>query len=232
MTPLVLIAAMLAPEPVPAEAEQALVTCLAHAARIAPYRDRTLAELASEEPFLTAAHDLWCSDEAMPYWSVAHDEARAELGLSKSDPPSSKQRPLVIGGMQRMMAAAARKAAAMPGDPPPLSDERRERFVYAWSLDNMREDGPVGEVAVPAIRCAAEKLRADPDGPGRIADLARGNRKLPPPIDAACGYDRAIGAVAALASESVPGGSPDAYRAVAADMLGTSLFYAAIAQGK
>jgi hypothetical protein len=212
--------------------DPALVACMAHASNTGRFRAIASDELGDDETFLDSVEGSWCSDEASNYWSLAHQEARAELGLPEEGLPGPGQQELAEANMHRMLGEAWASAAALRADPPRQSEEERDRFLLVWNLDNMGEDTAVGLASKPAILCAASALK---DNPLLIRKMAeRGGSIDAASIDRAypsCGYGQAVGQVAALTAEGLPGYADDEYRQMAEQTLGTMLFYASIAQG-
>ena len=214
----------------PAE-DTALATCLAQASNTSEYRDVPSEELATHEEFLDDAEGRWCSDETMPYWSVAHREARAELGLPPDGLGTQRQQELAVANLRRMLAEAWPSAAELRDDPPPLSDARFEHFMLVWTLDAVGDDTALGRIAAPTIACTADALRAHPDGQQMIAGLAaRRTSEQLEFLKAECGYGAIVEQLAETASRDIPGRQMDTYRELAGSVLSTLLFYAAIAQ--
>ena len=212
--------------------DPALVACMAHASNTGQFRAIASDELAADEAFLENVEGSWCSDEASNYWSLAHQEARVELGLPEEGLPGPGQQELAEANMHRLLGEAWAAAAPLRADPPPQSKEQRAKFMLVWNLDNMDEDTPVGLASKPAILCAAKALKADPallrpmGTNGGTIDAATIDRRF-----ATCEYGQAVDKVAALTAEGLPGYSPAEYRQMAEKTLGTMLFYASLAQG-
>ena len=229
MIALALLAA--AVQAAPSADDAALAICLAQASNTSEYRDVPSEDLATHQEFLDDAEGRWCSDETMPYWSVAHREARAELGLPPEGLGTQAQQQLAEANMHRMLAQTWSAAAELRDDPPPLSDATFERFMLVWTLDAVGEDTALGRMAAPAITCMADALRAHPDGPQMIAGLAaRRTSEQLEILKAECGYGAIVEQLAETASRDIPGRQMDTYRELADSVLSTLLFYAAIAQ--
>jgi hypothetical protein len=216
----------------PAQQDSALSACLANLSNLPEYKDKTSDQLASDQSFLQAAVDDWCSDELSSYWDVAHARARKQLGAPEEGYPVSGQQRLAEQNMTDIVAEAWRNASLLRSKPPALSASKWEEWGLVWLLDRAEDQSFTNEIE-PPIFCVAKRLRADSSlleklklGDGmtiKLSDLG--------PLAAACGYDQEVHSVARMVQAEFTQTGGDFSSKAADSFLGKMLFQVMLSAG-
>lgn len=116
-------------------AQPDLVACLAYLARAPEYATLTDDELGRNERFLDAAQRSYCSDETSAFWPIAHEKARAALGITREGPPAPGQQDIAEREMRIIVANAWLSARTIRASTTSLPPPRMTGFVLSWLLD-------------------------------------------------------------------------------------------------
>ncbi len=138
-----------------------LVQCLAYLAQAPEYKSWSDDDLAVDHDFFEAAEGSYCSDEAMPFWSVAHDEARAELRIPAESGPTPEQQDLAERKMHSILVDAWSEARKYRSRPVTLRPDRLVKFALAWlsSPEALRELAQLPDEPLQCVRSAFRKVR-------------------------------------------------------------------------
>lgn len=205
-----------------------LVQCLAYLAQAPEYRSLSDDDLRTNNGFLHAAKNVYCSDEVLPFWDLAHRRARAKMKLPRGGPTSIEQQELAEQEIQFLIADAWQEARATRNQPEPLSRERLSKFIMVWVLDE-HNSAVLGSAAEESVSCVVAAMKKD--GTFRAEDVTAG-RETPAvrKVVSDCGYDRAQQTVARAITARFPDADAAFARAIANDLMGQFTFWAMLGE--
>ena len=223
-----LAAVALAAGPTDIPNRDSLINCLAYMAHGPEYASLSDDDLAHNDAFIDAAKGKYCSDEASPFWSIAHQKARAKLGTAADAPLSFEQQDLAEQEMQSILGEAWKEARKYRAAPNPLPTDKMARFTFSWLLDDRNAAG-IMSLAEKPLQCAriAVQGRRDLNPEDMMAGMASPTFRT---IGISCGYEAAQQAVAGRIKARFSEMDTDLANDIANSYLSQMTFWAALAQ--
>jgi hypothetical protein len=201
-------AMMLAPEFGDTAVRNNLSTCLIYSSRIPPFASENSEQIGQDPSFLKAALS-YCSEEVLPYWDVAHERAKTQLGIrSSSKQPLSPQDAAKLIGEQdaaekqmlSIVAEAWKEARARRQTAPAIPDSVAAKFTEAWLSDDENRSliDPIVTKPIECIDAAAKAGSIDAGGfmTGKLDAKSSIHFKE---VAQGCGYMDAVSKLSGLA---------------------------------
>ncbi|HXH53973.1 MAG TPA: hypothetical protein VNH53_11190 [Sphingomicrobium sp.] len=198
-----------------------LAQCLAHLSNAPEFRSISSDDLANNVAFLEAAERSYCSDEVLPFWKIAHQRARAKLGLPGKGFPAPEQQEFAEREIRSLLRESWQTAQRHRANPRPLSEAKMTNIALAWLLDD-QNDSELQKIADQPLRCVAKDARKGEaqHGTGRIKP-SKGRADV-------CGYHAALQKIANLIRVRFPDVSEKFAAKVAEDYLSQMAFWATL----
>ena len=223
-----LAAAALATGPTDIPNRDNLINCLAYMAHGPEYASLSDDDLAHNQAFIEAAKGRYCSDEASPFWRIAHQRARAKLGTGANTPISFEQQGLAEQEMQSILGEAWNEARKYRAEPKALPQDKMARFTFSWLLDD-RNSAEITLLVEKSLQCArtAVKESRDLTPEDIMAGMASPTFRK---IGISCGYETTQQAVAGRIKARFSEMDADFANGIAASYLSQMTMWAALAQ--
>lgn len=201
-----------------------LADCLAYLAQAPEYRLLSDDSLKANEQFLEAAKGRYCSDEVSPFWELAHNRARAKLGIPAEAPPNSEQQELAEREIRSLLAESLDEARRNHSKTIQLPDRKMYKFVMAWLLEE-QNTAFIQSATETTILCSVATLKKNENID--VKDVFDGmTSPILQKIATACGYDGAQKTIAGKIIERFPELNASFAHAIAASLMGQATFWA------
>lgn len=206
----------------------ALAQCMAYLAQAPEYASLSDDQIAREPSFLEAAKSNYCSDEASPFWRVAHERAHAKLGTEGNTLESQK---LAEEEMRSILSEIWDQAHMSRAEPVALSPARKARFAQSWLSDDQNSK-EVMALAEEPILCVGAAARAGKGLQDKDIMAAAGGTETRAftTVGNGCGYESAKQAIARKIEGRFPDLGSQAAIQISGAFLGQMTFWSLTGQ--